>query len=135
VPAPAGPPTAAAYRAGQPTRRTATEALNSLGTGLLGLTAVAVYAVLQVLFALTTALNDDHPSKTAFVVIGLPLVAIAAVATVLLVRRAQDAHAAGQALSTVHALAVAAGVLSTTYGVLVVLTALLSEQAAALTLL
>jgi hypothetical protein len=106
-----------------------------VATGVTGAVLVGIYATLQVLPALVAAVNDNQPSKVAFVLLALPLVAVALAGTLLLVQRAQDVRAEGGAVEPVHALAAAAGVLVSTYGILVVIAALISKGAGALTLL
>jgi hypothetical protein len=115
--------------------RTVAELVNEVGNGLLGLIVVAVYGVLQVLFALVAAFNDNKPSKVAFVAVALPLVAVAVAATVLLLRRARERRADSQDLEVVHVLATGAGMLVSAYGLLLVLTALVSPDGSAPALL
>jgi hypothetical protein len=145
VDAPPGPPpTAASGSAASgsatdpapepyPPTRSVAEIVESLGNGLLGLVAVAVYGALQVLWALVVAVNGDKPSKAAFLVLGFVLVGAAAGATWVLAKRAQEARVEAEPVEVVHALSLGAGVLVTVYGVLVLFVAVLSTDARALT--
>jgi hypothetical protein len=132
LPEPVGPAGPTADEEGYGTPRTVAELLAGLGNGVLGLLAIGVYGALQVLWALVIALNDDRPSKAGFVVLALLLVAVATGATGVLLQRAKAVRDRGGSLDVVHALSVGAGVLVSVYGVLVLLTALVSDEAQAL---
>ena len=110
-----------------------TDLVSGLSTGLLGGILVGLYPLLNTLAALLAALNDNSLSKTAFVLFGLVIAIVAGGATFVLVTRGKAIRAGRGQLDAVHALSTGVGVLVTTYAVLLVLVALFSSEAAALT--